>query len=87
MTVTDVDAISVADIAAGDLGRHPRAVVREMDATAIDAPDNSYDLALFALSFHHLPPEQASRVFAEDTRVAAKLLIIDCLVRRHRCTC
>lgn len=77
VTVTDVDPVSVADMAAGDLGRHRRAVVREMDATAIDAADASFDLAIFALSFHHLPPAQASRVFAEGTRAAHKLLIID----------
>jgi SAM-dependent methyltransferase len=77
VTVTDVDPVSVAAMAEGDLGSHPRAVVRQLDATAIDAPDMSYDLAIFALSFHHLPPVQASQVFAEGTRVAAKLLIID----------
>jgi ubiquinone/menaquinone biosynthesis C-methylase UbiE len=77
VTVTDVEPSSVAAIAAGDLGRHPRASVREMDATAIDAPDGSYDLAVFAQSFHHLPPVLASRVFAEGTRVAGKLVIID----------
>jgi ubiquinone/menaquinone biosynthesis C-methylase UbiE len=77
VTVTDIDPQSVAAIAAGDLGSHPRAVVREMDVTAIDAPDGSFALALSALSFHHLPPEQASRVFAEGTRVADTLLIID----------
>ncbi len=77
VTVTDVEPTSVAAIAAGDLGRHPRAVVREMDATAIDAPDGFYDLAVFARSFHHLPPALASRVFAEGTRAAHKLLIID----------
>jgi hypothetical protein len=48
-----------------------------MDATAIDAADGAFDLVLFALSFHHLPPLAASRVFAEGTRVATKLLIID----------
>ena len=32
---------------------------------------------MFALSFHHLPPGQASRVFAEGTRAADKLMIID----------
>ena len=48
-----------------------------MDATAIDAPDRSFDVAVFALSFHHLPPPLASRVIAEGTRVADKLLIID----------
>jgi SAM-dependent methyltransferase len=77
VTVTDVDPVSVARMAAGDLGEHPRATVREMDATAIDAPDGAFDLALFALSFHHLPPEQASRVLAEGTRVADTLMIID----------
>lgn len=77
VTVTDVESTSVAAIAASDLGSHPRASVREMDATAIAAPDGCYDLAVFAMSFHHLPPEAAARVFAEGTRVAGKLLIID----------
>ncbi|MUL83971.1 MULTISPECIES: class I SAM-dependent methyltransferase [unclassified Mycolicibacterium] len=77
VTITDIDPSFVADIAAGDLGSHPRATVRAMDATAIDAPDGYFDLALFALSLHHLPPELATRVFAEGTRAAKKLLIID----------
>lgn len=81
VTVTDIDPAFVA-IAADELGSHPRATVREMDATAIDAPDGSYDLAVFALSLHHLPPEQAARVFAEGTRAATKMLIID--LRRWR---
>lgn len=77
VTVSDVDADSLAQIAAGDLGSHRRARVAHVDATEIDAADGSYDLAVFALSFHHLPPAQASRVFAEGTRVADTLLIID----------
>lgn len=77
VTVTDVEPTSVAAIAAGDLGSHPRATVRHMDATAIDAPDGCYDLAVFVMSFHHLPPPAAARVFAEGTRAADKLLIID----------
>ncbi|BBY94344.1 methyltransferase type 11 [Mycobacterium gallinarum] len=77
LTVTDVEPASVAAIAASDLGDNPRATVREMDATAIDAPDGHFDLAVFALSFHHLPPSAASRVFAEGTRAADKLVIID----------
>lgn len=77
LVVTDRDAASVAAMAAGDLGEHPRAVVRQVDATAIDFPDGHFDLAVFALGFHHLPPSSASRVFAEGTRVADKLLIID----------
>ncbi len=70
VTVTDIEAQSVKAIKAGDLGEHPRATVRRMDATAIDAPDGRFDLAVFAFSFHHLPPSLASRVFAEGTRVA-----------------
>ena len=77
LTVTDIDAASVAAMAAGDLGQQPRATVREMDATAIDAPDRHFDLAVFAFSFHHLPPSQASRAIAEGTRAADKLVIID----------
>ena len=77
MTVTDIDPVSVSAMAAGDLGRHPRAVVRRIDATEIDAPDRAYDLALFALSFHHLRPLQAARVLSEGTRVADKLVICD----------
>jgi len=79
VTVTDIDPAFVAAIAASDLGSHPRATVQEMDATAIDAPDGYYDLAVFALSLHHLAPEQAAQVFAEGTRAAKKLLIIDLL--------
>lgn len=77
VTVTDIEPASVAALAAGDLGSHPRCLVREMDATAIDAADGTYDLVLFALSFHHLPPEAASRAIAEGTRVGDRLLIID----------
>jgi ubiquinone/menaquinone biosynthesis C-methylase UbiE len=77
VTVTDIEPTSVAEIAAGDLGSHPRAEVRTMDATAIDVSDGHFDLAVFALSLHHLPPREAARVFAEGTRAANKLLIID----------
>ncbi|GAC1401382.1 MAG: class I SAM-dependent methyltransferase [Mycobacterium sp.] len=77
LTVTDVEAQSVTAIQAGGLGEHPRAMVRQMDATAIDAVDGQFDLAVFAFSFHHLPPTLAARVFAEGTRVADKLVIID----------
>lgn len=77
LTVTDVEKASVQAIAAGDVGEDPRATVRAMDATAIDAPDGHFDLAVFALSFHHLPPSSASRAIAEGTRAATKLLIID----------
>jgi SAM-dependent methyltransferase len=77
VTVTDVEPTSVAAMAAGALGADERATVRTMDATDIEAADGSFDLAVFALSFHHLPPALASRVIAEGTRVADKLLIID----------
>lgn len=77
LTVSDVDPDSVAAIAGGELGSHPRIEVRELDATSIDAPDDAFDLAVFALSFHHLPPATAVQAIAEGTRVATKLLIID----------
>lgn len=77
LTVTDIDPSFVAGIASSDLGNHPRVAVREMDATEIDASEGYFDLAVFALSLHHLPPEFASRVFAAGTNAAKKLLIVD----------
>lgn len=82
VTVTDVDAASVQDMAATELGWHPRATLRVESATAINAADQAYDLAVFAQSFHHLPPKLAAAAIAEGTRVARKFLIID--LRRHR---
>lgn len=77
VTVTDVEPESVAAMAAGPLGSDERATVRLADATEIDAADGSFDLAVFALSFHHLSPAKAVRVIAEGTRVADKLVIVD----------
>ncbi|WP_193046721.1 class I SAM-dependent methyltransferase [Mycolicibacterium baixiangningiae] len=77
VTVTDLDEASVAAMAESELGADPRARVKVMDATAIDADDGAFDLAVFALSFHHLPPAAAARAIAEGTRVADKLLIVD----------
>lgn len=77
VTVSDVDPESVAAMAASDLGSHPRAEVRVIDATAIEAADGAFDLAVFAMSFHHLPPPLAMRVLAEATRVASQLVIVD----------
>lgn len=77
VTVTDIDATSVLNIAAGELGTHPRAVVEIADATDIGCPDRYFDLAVSALTFHHLSPALAAAVIAEGTRVADKLLIID----------
>ncbi|MEU7139862.1 class I SAM-dependent methyltransferase [Nocardia sp. NPDC046473] len=72
VTITDLDPTSVATIAA-----HERATTRVMDATALDAAENSYDLVVFAMSFHHLPPAQAWRAIAEATRIGTKFLVID----------
>jgi ubiquinone/menaquinone biosynthesis C-methylase UbiE len=77
VTVTDIDATSVLAIAEGEVGSNPRATVQVADATEIDAPDRSFDLAVSALTFHHLPPPRAAQVIAEGTRVAHKLMIID----------
>ncbi|MDO3399758.1 class I SAM-dependent methyltransferase [Mycolicibacterium neoaurum] len=77
VTVTDIGEDAVTAMAAGPLGEHPRATVRVVDATSIDAPDRQFSLAVFALSFHHLAPAAAAAVLAEGTRVADKLLIID----------
>ncbi|QZH59720.1 class I SAM-dependent methyltransferase [Mycolicibacterium farcinogenes] len=77
MTVSDVDPASVARIAASPLGSHPRVRAHRIDATAIAADDDSYDLAVMSLGFHHLPPATAATAIAEATRVAGRFLVID----------
>ncbi len=77
VTVSDTDPDSVAMMAAGELGSDPRATVRTIDATEIEADDDTFDVAVFALSFHHLPPEKAARVLTEATRVAPSFVIVD----------
>jgi SAM-dependent methyltransferase len=77
VTVSDLDPTSVANIAAGALGTDPRVRTQVVDATEIDAEDNSYDLVVFAQAFHHLPPAVAYRAIAEATRVGKRFLVID----------
>lgn len=77
VTVSDLDPTSVANIAAGELAANPRVRIQAIDATAIDADDDSYDLVVFALAFHHLPPAVACRAIAEATRVGKRFLVID----------
>lgn len=79
VTASDLDPSSVANMAAGALGSHPRASTRIIDATAIDEPDSSYDLVIMSAGFHHLPPRMAAEAIAEATRVGRKFLVIDSL--------
>jgi len=82
LTITDLDPTSVARVAAGPIGQNPRATTKVVDATAIDEPDHSFDLVVFANSFHHLPPRVAVSAIAEATRVGRTFLITD-LKRSH----
>lgn len=77
VTISDLDPTSVAKISAGELGAHPRVRTGVVDATAIAAADDSYDLVVFALAFHHLPPSAACKAIAEATRVGKRFLVID----------
>ena len=78
VTVTDVEPTSVAAIAAGDLGSHPR-------ATVLRDGRHRHRRARWLLRPRRCSrgPSttcrrgSAARVFAEGTRVADKLLIID----------
>jgi ubiquinone/menaquinone biosynthesis C-methylase UbiE len=77
VTISDLDPTSVANISAAELGANPRVRTEVVDATAIDAEDDSYDLVVFAQAFHHLPPATAFRAIAEATRVGKRFLVID----------
>lgn len=82
VTISDLDPASVHNIAVGRLGAHPRASTRVIDASAIGAEDDAFDLVVFAMAFHHLPPAAAVRTIAEATRVGSRFLVID-LKRPH----
>ncbi|MEU3253648.1 class I SAM-dependent methyltransferase [Streptomyces sp. NPDC006997] len=77
VTVSDVEPSAVAAFRAGPLAGHPRVTSRVIDATAIDAASGAWDVAVFAMSLHHLDPAQVRRLLCEGTRVARRLLIID----------
>lgn len=77
VTASDVSPRVVAELRAGPLGRHPRARCAVLDATAIDAPAGAYDVAVMAMSLHHLPPEGVAALLREGTRVARTLLLVD----------
>ncbi|MGP4090281.1 class I SAM-dependent methyltransferase [Streptomyces sp. KR55] len=77
VTVSDISTDSVQAFRTGPLGDHPRVTTRVIDATAIDAPDHTWDVAVFTMSLHHLQPAQVRMVLREGTRAAHRLLIID----------
>ena len=86
VTVSDLNPNSVAQIAASDLGRDPRTTVSVVDATAIDAPDKSFDLAVFALSFHHLPRSRRPGCWPRAPGWLTLSSSSICHGCRHRCT-
>lgn len=77
VTASDVNPRVVEALRAGPLGRHPRAGCAVLDATAIDAPAGAYDVAVMAMSLHHLPPAGVAALLREGTRVARTLLLVD----------
>ena len=77
ITVSDLDPHSVQNVANGALGRHPRVTTKVVDATAIDEAADSYDLVVFALAFHHLPPAVGVKAIADATRVGKRFLVVD----------
>ena len=77
VTVTDINPTSVNNIASGPLGSNPRVRTQVVDATQIDAADDSYDIVVFSTAFHHLPPAAASSAIAEATRVGNRFVVID----------
>lgn len=77
VTITDINPTSVENIASGPLGVNPRVTTQVMDATQIDAADDSFDLVVFSTAFHHLPPAVAWRAIAEATRVGKRFVVID----------
>lgn len=83
VTVSDLDPTSVRKIGEGPLGTHPRVNTKVIDAASIDAEEASFDLVVFAVALHHLPPPVTARAIAESTRVARQFLAMD-MIRPRR---
>ncbi|MFD5558937.1 class I SAM-dependent methyltransferase [Streptomyces sp. NPDC127068] len=77
VTFSDLSPDSVRAFRSGPLADHPRVASQILDATEMDVPEGSWDVAVFAMSLHHLQPAQVRMVLSEGTRVAHKLLIVD----------
>ncbi|WP_313896297.1 class I SAM-dependent methyltransferase [Streptomyces sp. YIM 98790] len=77
VTVSDIRPESLEAFRRSALAADPRTSSRVIDATAIDAPDGTWDVAVFTASLHHLEPPQVRKVLAEGTRAARRLLIVD----------
>jgi ubiquinone/menaquinone biosynthesis C-methylase UbiE len=77
VTITDINPTSVENIASGPLAANPRVTTQVVDATQIDAADDSFDLVVFSTAFHHLPPAAACRAITEATRVGKQFVVID----------
>ncbi len=77
LTVSSPDPELVGEWADGVLGDQPRAHLRTLDPTAINAANDEFDLAFLAFGLHHLSAVAGARFIAEGTRVAGELLIID----------
>lgn len=82
VTITDADPSAVEYMAAGDLGNHPRVTFGVEGASAINAHDKEFDMAVFALRFHYLSRNVAAALISEATRVARTFAIMDWR-RRH----
>ncbi|MCF8309537.1 MAG: class I SAM-dependent methyltransferase [Bacteroidales bacterium] len=53
---------------------------REGDATAMDIPDNSYDMGIISYALHEKPKETAQQIVREATRIirpSGYLLVVD----------
>ncbi|BBY99537.1 class I SAM-dependent methyltransferase [Mycolicibacterium fallax] len=77
VTVSDIDPQAVAALTEGPLRAAHRARVRLLDATDLDAGDDEFDVAVFAFGLHHLSPTGAAQMFAEATRVAREVIVVD----------
>ncbi|MDT0318794.1 class I SAM-dependent methyltransferase [Streptomyces millisiae] len=77
ITVSDVNPAVVDAVRRGPIGHHPRVDCSVVDATAIDADDGAYDLAVLTTSLHHLAPDGVAALLREGTRAARTLLVVD----------
>jgi ubiquinone/menaquinone biosynthesis C-methylase UbiE len=80
VTATD-NSPAILELARMQCASYPEISLAEVDARAVDLPDNHVDVVLCSLALHHFAPDDAVRVLREMHRLGRRGFIVNDLRR------
>jgi ubiquinone/menaquinone biosynthesis C-methylase UbiE len=80
VTATD-NSPAILELARTQCASYPEISLAEVDARAVDLPDNHVDVVLCSLALHHFGPDDAVRVLREMHRLGRRGFIVNDLRR------